>query len=53
MVDKALAVVWLGALMVFMGIALVYINELALWIIVVTVLAMVAYDFFIELRGSG
>jgi hypothetical protein len=52
MLDKVLAVVSLGALIGFMGIVLVYINEMALWIIVVTVLVMAAYDFFIELRGS-
>lgn len=52
MLDKVLAVISLGALVAFMGIVLVYINELALWILVVTVLLMVAYDFFTELRGS-
>ena len=52
MQDKVLAVISLGALIAFMGIVLVYINEMALWIIVVTVLVMAAYDFYIELRGS-
>lgn len=53
MLDKVLAVVSLGVFVGFMGFVLVYINEPALWIIVVTVLAMAAYDFFVELRGSG
>jgi len=51
--DKVLAVISLGALIAFMGIVVVFINEIALWIIVCTVLAMAAYDFFTELRGSG
>lgn len=40
------------ALIAFMGIVLVYINEIALWIIVCAVLAMGVYDFYIELSES-
>jgi len=53
MLDKVLAVISLGVLIAFMGIVLVFINEIALWIVVCIVLAMAAYDFFIELRASG
>lgn len=53
MLDKVLAVMSMFALLAFMGIVLVYINEIALWIIVCAVLAMAVYDFFVELRGSG
>ncbi len=53
MLDKVLAVISVLALTAFMGIVLVFINEIALWIIVCTVLAMAAYDFYVELRGSG
>lgn len=53
MLDKVLAIIWVGALIAFMGILLTYINELALWIIVCAVLVMAVYDFYIELRGSG
>lgn len=51
--DKVLAVISIGALVAFMGIVLIFINEIALWIIVCTVLAMGIYDFYTELRGSG
>jgi len=53
MVDKLLAILFLLLLVVFMGIILVYINKLALWIIVCAVLVMAAYDFYVELRGSS
>ncbi len=53
MLDKVLAVISLLALIVFMGIVLVFINEIALWMVVCTVLVMAAYDFYVELRGSG
>ena len=53
MLDKLLAVISLLALIVFMGFVLVFINEIALWAVVCTVLAMAAYDFYTELRGSG
>jgi 4-hydroxybenzoate polyprenyltransferase len=53
MLDKVLAVISIGALVAFMGIVLVFINEMALWIIVCAVLAMGIYDFYTELRGSG
>ena len=53
MLDKVLAMISLVALIAFMGIVLVFINEIALWIVVCTVLAMAAYDFYVELRGSG
>ena len=53
MLDKVLAVISLLALIVFMGIVLVFINEIALWMVVCTVLVMAAYDFYVELRGGG
>jgi hypothetical protein len=53
MLDKVLAVMSIGALVAFMGIVLIFINEIALWIIVCAVLAMGIYDFYTELRGSG
>jgi 4-hydroxybenzoate polyprenyltransferase len=53
MVDKLLAVIWMLVLIVFMGIVLWFINELALWIIVGAVLLMAIYDFYLELWGSG
>lgn len=53
MLDKVLAVISIGALIAFMGIVLVFINEIALWIIVCAVLAMAVYDFYSELRASG
>ncbi len=42
----------MGTLIAFMGVVLVFINEPALWIIVCSVLAMGAYDFYTEIRGS-
>ncbi len=53
MLDKVLATLAIGTLIAFMGIVLVFINEIALWIIVCVVLAMGVYDFYVELRGSG
>jgi len=53
MLDKVLAIISITALIGFMGIVLVYIDEIALWIIVCTVLLMAVYDFYSELRGSG
>lgn len=53
MLDKILAIFFMALLIAFMGIVLVYINELALWIIVCIVLVMGAYDFYVDLRGSG
>lgn len=53
MLDKVLAIFAVLALIVFMGIVLVFINELALWIIVCAVLIMAVYDFYLELWGSG
>lgn len=53
MLDKVLAVIFMGLLVSFMGIVLVFINEMALWIIVCTVLVMGIYDFYVELRGGG
>ena len=53
MLDKALAIISLFALIAFMGIVLWFINEIALWVIVCTVLAMAAFDFYRELWGSG
>lgn len=53
MVDKVLAVLFMGALIAFMGVVLVFINEPALWIIVCSVLVMGVYDFYTELRGSS
>ncbi len=42
----------MAALIAFMGVVVVYINEPALWIIVCAVLAMGIYDFYTELRSS-
>ncbi|NIM27847.1 MAG: hypothetical protein GTO67_07945 [Gammaproteobacteria bacterium] len=53
MLDKALAVISLIALIGFMMIVLWFINEAALWIIVSAVLLMVVYDFYTELWKSG
>ncbi len=53
MLDKVLGILSLLALIAFMSIVLVFINEAALWIIVCAVLVMAAYDFFIELWRSG
>jgi 4-hydroxybenzoate polyprenyltransferase len=53
MLDKVLAVISIGALIGFMGIVLIFINEMALWIIVCSVLAMAIYDFYRELWRSG
>ena len=53
MLDKALAIISIFALIAFMGIVLWFINEIALWVIVCAVLAMAAFDFYRELWGSG
>jgi len=52
MMDKVLAIFFMAALIVFMGVVVVYINEPALWIIVSAVLVMGVYDFYTELRSS-
>jgi 4-hydroxybenzoate polyprenyltransferase len=53
MMDKALAIISILALIAFMGIVLVFINEIALWVIVCAVLLMAVYDFYVELWRSG
>ena len=53
MLDKVLAVISILALIGFMGIVLVFINEIALWVIVCSVLLMGIYDFYLELWRSG
>ena len=53
MMDKVLAIFFIGLLVAFMGIVLWFINEVALWVIVCSVLLMGIYDFYTELRGSG
>ena len=53
MLDKVLAIISILALIAFMGIVLVFINEIALWVIVCGVLLMGIYDFYLELWGSG
>lgn len=53
MLDKVLAIVSILGLIGFMGIVLVFINEIALWVIVCAVLLMAAYDFYVELWKSG
>lgn len=52
MLDKVLAVFFMALLIAFMGVVLVYINKMALWIIVCAVLLMGIYDFYTELRRS-
>ena len=52
MLDKVLAVISMLALIGFMGVVLVFINEIALWVIVCGVLAMGIYDFYLELWRS-
>lgn len=52
MLDKVLATISLGALVAFMGIVLVYINEPDLWIIVVVVLVMAGADFYRTIRDQ-
>ena len=52
MLDKVLAVISILALIGFMSIVLVFINEIALWVIVCSVLAMAIYDFYLELWRS-
>lgn len=53
MLDKILAGLFMLLLIAFMGIVLLYINEVALWVIVGTVLLMGIYDFYVEVRGGG
>lgn len=53
MLDKILAVISLAALIGFMLIVLIWINEIDLWIISVVVLLMAVFDFFYETRNAG
>jgi 4-hydroxybenzoate polyprenyltransferase len=53
MLDKVIAIISILVLIAFMGIVLVFINEIALWIIVCAVLLMAIYDFYLELWRSG
>ena len=54
MLDRVFAVLSLLALVGFMGIVTWFVNEPDLWIVVIVVLAMAAYDFWRTLtRRNG
>lgn len=53
MLDKFLAAVSILALIGFMSIVVVWVNEPDLWIITLVVLAMAVYDFVTTTRNSG
>lgn len=53
MLDKVLATISIAALIAFMLIVTVFVNEPDLWIIVVAVLAMAVYDFWRTFRQNG
>lgn len=50
MLDRIFAVLSILALIGFMGIVTVFVNEPDLWIVVILVLAMASYDFWRSLR---
>ena len=50
MVDKILATLSLAMLVAFMMVVAVYVNEPNLWIVIIVVLIMAAYDFWRGLR---
>ena len=50
MLDRALAIISILALVAFMGIVTWFVNEPDLWIVVLIVLAMASYDFWRDLR---
>ncbi len=52
MLDKVLMTVSMLALIGFMGIVLVFVNELDLWLITVVVLVMAVHDFYTTLRDQ-
>ena len=52
MLDKFLAAVSILALISFMSIVVVWVNEPDLWIITVAVLAMAVYDFVTTTRKN-
>ena len=51
--DRILAVLSIVGLIAFMGVVTVFVNEIDLWIVVVLVLLMAAYDFWRTLRSQG
>lgn len=53
--DRILAILSMLALIGFMGIVTVFVNEIDLWLIVALVLAMGIYDFWrsVGRRGDG
>ena len=53
MVDKVLAAASILILVAFMSVVTVYVNEPDLWIVVIIVLAMGAYDFWRSFRPGG
>lgn len=52
MLDKIIAALSIAALIGFMMIVLVWINELDLWVITVAVLVMASYDFYTSTRNT-
>ncbi|HEY5700920.1 MAG TPA: hypothetical protein VIT83_02415 [Gammaproteobacteria bacterium] len=53
MLDKILAFISISLFIAFMMVVTIYVNEPALWIIVVIGLVMGAFDFVREIRTDG
>lgn len=53
MVDRILAIFALVLFIGFVATLAVYINRLNLWVVVIIVMAMAAFDFFQTLRNSN
>ena len=52
MVDKLLACMSLILLAAFVGVVVWFVNEPDLWVVVVLVVAMAAYDFWVTFRKA-
>lgn len=53
MLDRVLATLSALVMIGFMSVVLVFVNEPALWIVVIVVLVMMVSDFVITLRGES
>lgn len=53
MADKIIAPIALLFFLIFLGFLAVYIGEIALWVVMVIVGAMAAYDFLQQLRSGS
>ena len=51
--DRIIATIGLLAMVVFLGFLVVYVDALDLWIVIVVVSAMAAYDFVQSLRNGS